>query len=143
MQSILDSDVFNSLVKSSVSDANIMEVKALFLPVHMDQRWGLAVFWIEEQTIRFVDGHHFPIPRQLKTRAKKILECIHSITGSIRFQPDKWNYKRFKYPMPDQNTGINQKHGSESCGIVVIMCTKYFTTGSPFTWSYNDYVSSS
>jgi hypothetical protein len=98
MQSRLDSDVFNSLVKSSVSDANIMEVKALFLPVHMDQHLGLAVFWIEEQTIRFDDGHHFPIPRQLKTRAKKILECIHSITGSIRFQPDKLNYKRFKDP---------------------------------------------
>lgn len=51
MQSRLDMDAFNSLVKNSVSDVNIMEVKALFLPVHMDQQLGLTVFWVEEQTM--------------------------------------------------------------------------------------------
>ena len=82
-------EVSRNLIRNICNVEDMNEVEVMFLPVHMQCHWGLAIFSVSEQTVFFDDGFHCPVTEDLKCRTNSILYIIYEYTRLIKFQQSR------------------------------------------------------
>jgi len=110
-------------------------------PLHLaNSHWGLLAINIQSRQILYDDGLHWKPPSYLVPMTKKLLQCLHNISGKNSiFDDSKWDHS-----LPVSHFGMpDQPAGSQSCGIGVILSFKTLmnTPGSAtikFDWSFQD-----
>lgn len=135
-------DVQTNILSRVCRIYNIKETEVLFLPVHISEcHWGLAVFYVEEQTVRYDDGLHLPLSEANIKSCRNTLNTLLKLSGRTEFDPKKWKFERFDNPMPDQPTKRNAtvQRGHGSCGVGVVCCVIDLCNGKTnFQWSFNE-----
>ena len=93
--------VLRNVVESIILRCDIERVDTMFLPVHMadECHWVLAIFSVKEQTIRFDDGYHCPIPENLRRNAIEIISIMYRLQEMRDFNPQNGiNSKDLRLP---------------------------------------------
>lgn len=135
--SYLSENVLKSVVRKICKSNKMSQLELMFLPVHMPDHWGLAVFNIKQVMVRFDDGYHLPVSDAQKKNVLALLETCFCETGDSTFLSRNWGVARFQVPMPDQTTHSGRGHGS--CGVAVVKCVQDLCKErDDFDWSYAD-----
>ncbi|XP_031551982.1 uncharacterized protein LOC116289232, partial [Actinia tenebrosa] len=101
-------DVQTNILSRVCRIYNIKDTDVFFLPAHISEcHWGLAVFYVEEQTVRCDDGLHLPLSAAYIKSCKNTLKTLLDLSGRVEFHPKKWKFERFVSPMPDQPSKSN------------------------------------
>ena len=132
-----------SAVNHVCFSVDMSTVEIIFLPVHIHGcHWGLSIFDVKNRDVRFDDGYHCRITKEMQDNTRIIITSFHQTTGLPCFDISSWSpVQRFKIPMPDQpSVSATSCNGTGSCGVGVVYCVRDICNGftKKFTWTFDN-----
>ena len=115
------------------ANVDMGEVDIIFLPMLLHGcHWGLSVFYVKKQEVKFDDGYHCPNTSEKESTISGILKTFHQATSLPCFEPSSWSrLQRFKIPIA---------RSACSCRVGVLCCVQDICNGfrKAFTWNFDD-----